>query len=209
MASTPVVPAAPAAAPAPAAPASAAPTPAPSTPAVASPGAAPAAGAPPSTPQGPQPPAKLDASKFSNAVESYQAEVTWKQELEAFRAENPNVEITDESPWPTEKPAEATEAAPEAKPAEEAAKPAEGGAKPAEPEAGSEDYSLDEPAAPLTPQALNDLLKGDAALKAAIEANPAAKGALFKMAREHAELSQFKGIFAGKQAAEFARDTAN
>jgi hypothetical protein len=136
--------------------------------------------------------------------------VTWRQELEAFKAENPNVEITDESPWPMEKPAEA-----EAKPAEEPAKPAEGEAaeveaKPAEAEvAGSEDYSLDEPAAALTPQALNDLLKGDAALKAAIEANPAAKGALFKMAREHAELSQFKGIFPNAEGAKFARETAN
>jgi hypothetical protein len=103
----------------------------------------------------------------------------------------------------------------------EAAKPAEGeteaakteGDKPTEEtktddDAAEEPYIVnDEPA--LTPQALNDLIKGDDALKAALEANPAAKGQLFKMAREHAELSQFKGIFPTADSAKFARDTAN
>jgi hypothetical protein len=68
---------------------------------------------------------------------------------------------------------------------------------------------LDDGPSTLTPQSLNELFKNDEALKAAVEANPAAKGALFKMAREHAELSQFKGIFPNKDAATFARDTAN
>lgn len=209
MATTPVVPAAPVAAPAPAAPVSAAP-PAPavtSTPAPAAPTAAPAAGVPPAA-TGPQPPAKLNPSEFGNAVESYQAEVTWKQQLEAFKAENPGVEVTDDSPWPTEaKPAEtpAVESAPSEKPAEAAKTEAEKAAEtPAE---GEESYSLAEDTT-LTPQSINELFKGDAALQAAIEANPAAKGALFKMAREHSELVQFKGIFPTADSAKYARDTA-
>ena len=223
MATTPVVPAAAPAAPAPApAPAAAPPAApaavaAPSTPAPAAPSAAltapatPAAGAPPATPSGPQPPAKLNPGEYGNAVDSYQAEVTWRQELEAFKAENPGVAVDDESPWVgTEtKPAEGETPA-----ADAAATPADAETKPAETEtpaadADAETFSLDEGPASLTPQALNDLLKGDEALKAAIEGNPAAKGALFKMAREHAELSQFKGIFPNKDAATFARDTAN
>src|ERR1035441_359602 len=105
MATTPVIPisapAAPAPAPAPApaaAPPAASPAPSTATPAPAAPPvtAQPAAGAPPS---GPQPPAKLNAAEYGNAVDSYQAEVTWRQELEAFKAENPGVEITDDSPW--------------------------------------------------------------------------------------------------------------
>ena len=224
MATTPVVPisaapAAPAPAPAPAAapPAAPAAVAAPSTPAPAAPSAAPtapatpAAGAPPATPSGPQPPAKLNPGEYGNAVDSYQAEVTWRQELEAFKAENPGVAVDDESPWvgTDTKPAEGETPA-----ADAAAQPADGETKPADAEtpaadADAETFSLDEGPASLTPQALNDLLKGDEALKAAIEGNPAAKGALFKMAREHAELSQFKGIFPNKDAATFARDTAN
>lgn len=217
MATTPVVPAAapaaPAPAPAPAAapPAASAAPAAPPTPAPAAPTATPAAGVPPTTPTGPQPPAKLNAGEYGNAVDSYQAEVTWKQELEAFKEANPGVAVDDESPWAgTEtKPAETETPA-----ADPAAAPEDGEAKPADTEtpaadSDAETFSLDEGPASLTPQALNDLLKGDEALKAAIEGNPAAKGALFKMAREHAELSQFKGIFPNKDAATFARDTAN
>ena len=212
MATTPVVPSTPAAAAAPAAaPPQATPSVAPPSPAPAAPPTtvAPAAGAPPSTtPTGPQPPAKLNPSEFGNAVDSYQAEVTWRQQLEAFKAENPGVEITDDSPWPTEaKPADAAPAADAAPPAEAAKTEAE---KPAETPAaeGDESYSLAEET-PLTPQSLNELFKGDAALQAAIEANPAAKGALFKMAREHAELAPLKGIFpGGAESAKFARDTA-
>jgi len=188
----------------------------PSPSAPAAPTATPAAGAPPSGATGPQPPSKLNPSEFGNAVDSYQAEVQWRQELEAFKAENPTVTVDDESPWPVERteteaetPAAetATETPAEEKTAEEATKPdAEKTEEtPAEPE---ESYSLaDDPV--LTPQALNDLLKGDEALKAAVEANPAAKGALFKMAREHAELSQLKGIFASPDSANFAKETSN
>lgn len=202
-----------------AAPAAAAPVPAPvpaaappaaSAPATATPAVTPApAGAPPSS--APQPPAKLNPGEFRDAVESYQAEVTFRQELAEFRAAHPEVEITDDSPWASDKPAEAAPAevkpgeAPAEVPAAEAA-PAEAEAKPAE--ADTEQFSLADDVA-ITPQMVNDLLKGDETLKAAIEANPAAKGAIMKLAREHAELSQFRGIFPSADSAKFARDKAN
>ena len=31
----------------------------------------------------------MNAAEYGNAVDAYQAEVTWRQELEAFKAENP------------------------------------------------------------------------------------------------------------------------
>ena len=203
-------PAAPAAAPVSAAPA-ATPTPTPTAPAAPPPAAQPAAGAPPSggQPSGPQPPAKPSAADFGSASDHYQAMVTYQQELEAFKAENPGVEIPADAPAA---PGEAPAAEGETKPAEgETQQPAEE-QKPAEGEnqQGTEEepFTLqDDPA--LTPQALNDLFKGDEALKAAIDANPAAKGAIMKMAREHAELSQFKGIFPNADSAKFARETAN
>ncbi|HEY5054127.1 MAG TPA: hypothetical protein VII45_12035 [Solirubrobacterales bacterium] len=143
-------------------------------------------------------------------MESYQAEVQYKQELEAFKAENPGVKVEDESPWASDKPAEAKPAEAEAKPAEEPpaaeAAPADADAKPAD--ADAEQFSLADDA-PITPQMVNDLLKGDEALKAAIEANPAAKGAIMKLARENAELVQFKGIFPSAASATFAREKAN
>ena len=218
MATTPVVPAAAPAAPAPApaaAPPAATSAPVvPATPAPAAPPATaqPAAGAPPASTaasSGPQPPAKLNPGEYGNATDSYMAEVEWKQQLEAFKAENPGVAVDDESPWlGTEAPKEETPATePGTETTESETKPAETETPAAEVDA--EPFSLDDGPADLTPQALNDLLKGDEALKAAVEANPAAKGALFKMARENAELSQFKGIFPNKDAATFARDTAN
>ena len=152
----------------------------------------------------------MNAAEYGNAVDAYQAEVTWRQELEAFKAENPGVEITDDSPWTS------TEAAPaegETQPAETPAEAPAAEAKPADAETpapegtAEEQYSLAEEKA-LTPQALNELIKGNDALKAALEADPAAKGALFKMAREHAELSQFKGIFPNAESANYAKKTA-
>jgi hypothetical protein len=137
------------------------------------------------------------------------AEVQWKQDLAAFKAENPGVEVPDDSPWAgTEAPATET---PAAEPGTEIPATETEAASTETPavDPDAEQFSLDDGPATLTPQALNDLFKGDEALKAAVEANPAAKGALFKMAREHAELSQFKGIFPNKDAATFARDTAN
>ncbi len=218
MATTLVISAAPvAAAPAPAAAPASIPTTAPvvpSTPAPAAPTATPAAGAtssPAST--GPQPPARPNPSDFGNTIDHYEAEVTWRQEMADFQSEHPDVEIPAEVA-PNTGETEAVEG--ETTPSEGGEKPADGetktGEEPAKaeetPAVDDEPYLVhDEPS--LTPQGLNDLIKGDEALKAAIEANPAAKGALFKMAREHAELSQFKGIYPNKEAAEFARDTAN
>ena len=206
-----------------AAPAAAAPVAAPapvSTPQAppAAPPAAPAAGAPPAppatqpaAPQGPQPPPKLNPSDFRDAVDSYQAEINYRQQLAEFKTANPDVQIDDDSPWIKDQPAAAPgeEAAPAAEAAPEAAPevaPAEGEAKPAAEDA--EPFSMADDA-PITPQMVNDLLKGDEALKAAIEANPAAKGAIMRLAREHAELSQFRGIFSSAAAATFARDKAN
>ena len=224
MATTPVVPAAapiaaPAPAPTPAAATPAAspapPTPASPAPAAPSPTAQPTAGAPPTpaaAPSGPQPPAKLNPGEYGNATDSYMAEVQWKQDLAAFKEANPGVAIEDESPWTgTEAPpAETPAAEPGTETKTDETKPADAETpKPPEPGADDEPFGLDDAPAALTPQALNDLFKGDEALKAAVEANPAAKGALFKMARENAELSQFKGIFPNKDAATFARDTAN
>jgi FtsZ-interacting cell division protein YlmF len=65
----------------------------------------------------------------------------------------------------------------------------------------------DEPA--ITPQSLNDMLQGDEAIKAAVEANPKVKNALHKLARENAELVQFKGIYPNADSARFAKQTAD
>lgn len=124
--------------------------------------------------------------------------------MEAFKAENPGVEIPEDKPAEAAAPVETPAVDAETKPAEDETKPPEAETKPGD----DEPFSLqDEPA--ITPQALNELFKGDETLKAAIEANPAAKGAIMKLAREHAELAQFKGIFPDKASAEFSRDTAN
>lgn len=205
---SPVIPAAPVAAPAAAAPSPAvSPAPvAPSTPAPAAPTAVPAAGGvpPPAAPSGPQPPKRPNAGDFGNAIDHYQAEVTWKQEIEAFKEANPGVAIPDELAAPPAD-APAAEAPPETKPADGEAKPADAETLPAV----DEDPVLIQDEAAITPQALNELLKGDKAITAAIEANPVVHGAILKLAREHAELSQFKGIFPNKESAEFAKKEAN
>jgi len=144
-------------------------------------------------------------------VESYQAEVQYRQDLAAFRAEHPEVEITDESPWAgSEAPAEGAPDA--AKPAEEApaaeAKPGEEQAPPAEAGADAEEFSLAEETA-LTPQALNDLIKNNPERQAFLDGDKEFKGAVFKLAREHAELSQFRGIFPTAASANFAKGEAN
>ncbi len=193
---TPTAPAA-AAAPSPA------PTPAPSpTPAAAPAQAASAAPATPSTPSGPQPPAALNSGDYANASDYYMAEVAYNRELAEFKQANPDYKFEEPN---------AAEPSPDApkvddKPAEQ---PAEQKTEEQEPEAATEDdpFSLEEPQA-LTPQALNDIINSDQALKTALDANPAAKNQLFKMAREHAELSQFKGIFPTAESAKFAQQTA-
>ena len=164
--------------------------------------------APAAAPQGPQPPPKLNPSDFRDAVDSYGAEINYRQQLAEFKAANPDVKIDDESPWIKDQPGAAPSEAPVAEAAPEAAPEAaaaDGEAKPAE---DAEPFSMAEDA-PITPQIVNDLLKGDETLKAAVEANPAAKGAIMKLAREHAELLPLREVFpAGVQSAKFARDKA-
>jgi len=214
MATTPVAPppaAAPAAAPPPAPPAAstpaAAPPPAASAPA-APPPVVPAAGAPPSTPQ---PPAKLNPGAYHDAVESYQAEVTYRQQLAEFKAAHPEIEVKEESAWASDEPA--AEAKPGEAPAAEApaaeTKPAEAEAPaPEAPAAEEEQYSLAEDSN-LTPQALNDLIKANPERQAFLDGDGEFKGAIFKLAREHAELKQFQGIFPTAQSATFAKGEAN
>lgn len=127
--------------------------------------------------------------------------MTWRQNLEAFKAENPGVEIPEEisSPPATEAPAEA------APPAEGAAEPAVEEPKVAE--GDEEPYTLAEETA-LTPQAFNDLIKGKPERDEFFKSDPEFKGAVMKLAREHAELAQFKGIYPNKESAEFAKQQA-
>ena len=205
---TPVIPSTPAASAAPSAPSPAVtPSSTPSTPAPATPpqtGSTPA-GAPPSS--GPKPPAKPDASGFGNATDYYQADVTYQQELAAFKEANPDFK-SEESAAVVPAPGDAVPADGETKPAEAETTPAEGETKPAEEAKADDEPIILAEEQSLTPQALNELLKGDEALRAAVEANPKAKNALMKLAREHAELSQFKGIFPNAESAKFAQAEA-
>ena len=205
---TPVIPSTPAASAAPSAPSPAVtPSSTPSTPAPATPpqtGSTPA-GAPPSS--GPKPPAKPDASGFGNATDYYQADVTYQQELAAFKEANPDFK-SEESAAVVPAPGDAVPADGETKPAEAETTPAEGETKPAEEAKADDEPIILTEEQSLTPQALNELLKGDETLRAAVEANPKAKNALMKLAREHAELSQFKGIFPNAESAKFAQAEA-
>lgn len=95
------------------------------------------------------------------------------------------------------------------------AKPAEASATP-EVEAAKveEDSKIEEAVIPEdvpapTPAALDKLIKGDEALKAALEANPKAKGELMKMARELAEAKPIASLFPTVESAQFAQQTAN
>jgi hypothetical protein len=175
--------------PAPAAPATVA-APAASAPAVVPTSPAPAAT--PVAPKGPQPP---DTAKFSDPSEAILADMQYQRELTAWKAENPDA-----------KPEEATvvaETVPEAKTAVEEPKP-DTQAKVEEPE---ESFTLDEDP-PLTPQAFNELIKGKPERQAYFDSDPELKNAVMKMSREHAELSQFKGIYATAESAKFAKETA-
>jgi len=205
---TPVIPSTPAASAAPSTPSPAVtPSSTPSTPAPATPpqtGSTPA-GVPPSS--GLKPPAKPDASGFGNATEYYQADVTYQQEMAAFKEANPDFKF-EESAAAVPAPGDAVPAEGETKPAEAETTPAEGETKPAEEAKADDEPIILAEEQSLTPQALNELLKGDEALRAAVEANPKAKNALMKLAREHAELSQFKGIFPNAESAKFAQAEA-
>lgn len=111
--------------------------------------------------------------------------------MEDFKKANPDWKEPAAAPEP------GTEAPKVDDPAAQVDKPAE----------TSEPFNFDDDP-PITPQSLNDMLQGDAAIQSAVEANPKVKHALHRMARENAELSQFKGIYPNKQSAEFAKQTA-
>lgn len=121
----------------------------------------------------------------------------------AWRQENPD----GGSPWEESTPAEVTVEKPAEEVQAEAPKAEEVKVeeKPSEPE---ESYSLDEEPS-LTPQALNDLIKGKPEREEFFNSDPELKGQLMKMAREHNELQQFRGIFPGKESAEFAKKTSD
>lgn len=189
---------APAATPAPPAPPPAAPPSAPPPPAAATPPSAPSAPAAPvndgtAAPTGPK---RLNPKEYANATDAYMAESAWRQE-------NPD----GGSPWEESTPAEVTVEKPAEEVQAEAPKAEEVKVeeKAGEPE---ESYSLDEEPS-LTPQALNDLIKGKPEREEFFNSDPELKGQLMKMAREHNELQQFRGIFPGKESAEFAKKTSD
>jgi hypothetical protein len=111
--------------------------------------------------------------------------------------------LTEHRLWENEqeaKPEEIVEAKPEELKTEEA-KPED---KPAE--------EIPNPLAKeetLTPQALNEILGTDAGLKAALDANPKAKGQIFSMARKLAEIEPIAELFPDKESAVFAVETSN
>ncbi len=187
-------PAAPAA-PAPSAPAPS--SPAPVTPAVSAPtpvstpAPEPTTVTPPATPATPTPtgtpqPKRADfADGIEGDKEFTAAHFKWQDEQPA----DAEPDIAPESP---DQPAE-PEVQAEEPPAEE---------QPAEPQ-----DLPDEPTS-LTPESLNTLLTANEALRTALEADPAAKGALFKMARENAKLAPIGELFPNVEAAKYADETA-
>jgi hypothetical protein len=174
----------------------AAPASAPETPAPVAPAADPAAPASEAAPAAPAAaattrPAKPKREDFGEEEGGryLTAHSKWEQEDAAWSEANPN-----------------GEAAPAAEvKAEDAADP---NAKLAEENADLDLSKLPAEDAAVTPQALQELLTGDAALTAALEANPAAKGKLFQMARRNAEMEPIAKLFPTVQSAEFAQKTA-
>jgi hypothetical protein len=210
MATTPVAPSAPAAA----AP-SAAPTPAPVSTPVSTPVATPSA--PVATPASPvatpaSPAAPSTASLPPNPKDFRGDQIAeFRQARAKYSAEHPE--------WNGETPVEATDAPKTAAEAEAAVK------KDAQPEAGKTEEAAKAETQPelkaepgtdplaeepsLTPQALTELLGANQALNDALAADPKAKGALYKMARENAELKPFADVFPDIESAKFAATTAN
>lgn len=72
-----------------------------------------------------------------------------------------------------------------------------------------EDAAKAEDAPVPTPQELQEILTGDPGLQAAIDANPAAKGKLFTMARVAAKAAPILKLIPNVEAAQFAVDNAN
>lgn len=207
MASSTVVPAAPAAAaPAPSSP------PAPSTPAPAPPasqpegGAPPAAPAPPATPEGGAPPAA--AAPAPGTVTGA------RPKPEDFPQTQEGLEqyIEANEKWKIEHPDEATAAAEAERAAAEAARP---GAQPeepkpaAQPEAPKPAEQQAAPATAATPQALDELLTRNPAFKAALDASPADKEILMATARAAEAAKPVLALVPTVEEAKFALDNAN
>lgn len=193
---------------APAAPAPSAPAAPPPTPSAPPPSAPPASSAPVSAPvatpvaapSGPQPPTPPNPSEIPDAMSWFTADAKYKQDLAKFKEENPGVEIPEIKPEapqeaPLESQAEETPAA-ETKTEE----------KPAETQ--EESFSLDEEPS-LTPQALNDLIKGKPERETFLNADPELKNALFKLTREHGQMAPIAKEFQSLESAQFAKKTAD
>lgn len=180
--STPA-PSAPVSAPAPVAAPSAAPAAPESQPATPAEPGSPAAPLAPAAPYDPKTaPAPPNATDYPNTTDG-QAE--FATQMTRWHREHPDGVV---------KPAEAAPDAPKT-PEEQAladAAPAEAPKPAAAPEVAA------------TPQAIAEFLKEDAALNAALEGNPKAKGAMFKMARDLAEVAPIRAIFPTEGDAKFA-----
>lgn len=202
---TPAAPAAPAAPVTPVAAPVSTPTPAPvstpapaSTPAVETPSASPAAPATETaTPSEASTPAaaaetKTLAGKPAPKREDYGRDIEkFLKDTYAWEEDNPGLDPAA----PTE-PAEATsEEIEEAKPEGE------------ETEADKAENPQKEIEVP-TPEALSRLLEGKPELKAAIEADPEVKGAIYTMARQNAKAAPILEIFPNVEAAKFANEHA-
>jgi len=168
--------------------------PAPATPAAATPEATPVATPAVATPETP--------AVATPAAETT-ATPTGKPEPKQADYDDAGQFLTEHRLWENEqeaKPEETVETKPEELKTEEA-KPEE---KPAE--------EIQNPLAKeetLTPQALNEILGTDAGLKAALDANPKAKGQIFSMARKLAEIEPIAELFPDVDSAKFASATAN
>lgn len=150
----------------------------------AEPGAPAAAPAPYDPKTAPAPPKNTDYPNTTDGQAEFASQMT------RWYKEHPDGEV---------KPAAEAPPAPEAPQTPEekalAESQPENAPKPAEPEAAA-----------ATPQALAEFLKEDAALSAALEGNPKAKGAMFKMARELAEAAPIRAIFPTEGDAKFAQE---
>lgn len=72
--------------------------------------------------------------------------------------------------------------------------------------ANNEAKTAEPDVAAATPQALAEMMESSPALKAAFESDPKAKGAIFKMARELAEVAPIRAIFPTEGDAKFAQE---
>jgi len=85
------------------------------------------------------------------------------------------------------------------------AQPAEG----EQPKPEDQQPKIPEPEQSLTPESLNALAEKSPELKAALEASPEVKNALFAMARKNAQLAPIGELFPNLEAAKFAAETSN